>query len=169
MPAQVSNSTVKWSLIDLSEDSYLDHVAVESSLLIGRRDSADLCLSCSSISGEHAEITEKNGLLWIQDLQSTNGTFVNGIRISAPGKLASGDIVQFGSMVFQVDRDEVKAPRGRMEMQTVQSDIPESPQGRFHRLLRVGVVPFFQPVFNISAAAPKLTGYEIFGLSLIHI
>ena len=132
-------------------------------MLVGRREGSDLWLACTSVSGVHAELKEKGDQLWIQDLESTNGTFVNGIRIDDSRKLDSGDIVQFGSIVFQVDRDEQDQSNGRTEMQTVQSEIPESPQGRFHRLLRVGVVPFFQPIFDISGTAPKLTGYEILG------
>lgn len=164
MPKQATNnSNATWSLIDLSEDSNLDRIAAESPILIGRRPETDLCLECNSVSGEHARLSEKSGQLWIEDLQSTNGTFVNGIRIEEPSKLESGDIVQFGSIAFQVDTNEAKRPVGRTEMQTVQSEIPESPQGRFHRLLRVGAVPYFQPIFDISGKSATLVGYEVLG------
>lgn len=163
MPALSTSSKISWSLVDLSEDTSIDDIPVQVPFMIGRRQSADLPLGCISVSGKHAELFLKGSDLWINDLQSTNGTFVNGTRISESTQLNVEDIVQFGSIVFKVGR-QVEEPVGnRSEMQTVESDIPESAQGRFARLLRVGVVPFFQPVFDLTADEPQLTGYEVLG------
>ena len=163
MPAQLANSKTTWFLADLSEDTSSNGVPVEVPFLIGRRDGANMSLNCISVSGKHAELDLKDDKLWINDLRSTNGTFVNGTRISDATELKADDIVQFGSMVFRVDRKGAKSAGKRSEIQTLESDIPESAQGRFARLLRVGVVPFFQPVFDLTADEPRLRGYEVLG------
>jgi len=165
MPASVFNTKSPWSFLDHSEDSsQTNEIPIQAPFLIGRHDSADLCLSCISVSGNHAELVFKNDELWINDLDSTNGTFVNGVRIIASSQLEKGDVVQFGSMVYQVAKTEASKPvKRRAPVQTLESSIPESPEGRFHRLLRVGVVPFFQPVFDITSDVSKISGYEVLG------
>lgn len=52
----------------------------------------------------HARVFHRNNQLWVEDLGSTNGTFVNSERISKPTKLAKGDVVQVGATVFEVAR-----------------------------------------------------------------
>lgn len=165
MPAQLANSNSKttWFLADLSEDASSHGVPVNVPFLIGRRDSADMSLSCTSVSGKHAELDLEDDKLLIHDLGSTNGTFVNGTRISNTTELKPDDIVQFGSMVFRVNRQGETPSNERLEVQTVASDIPESAQGRFARLLRVGAVPFFQPIFDLTSDEPQLRGYEVLG------
>jgi hypothetical protein len=57
----------------------------------------------ATVSRRHAQLTRQNGELVVQDLGSTNGTFVNGQRISAPTPLRVGDTVQFGMASFRVE------------------------------------------------------------------
>jgi hypothetical protein len=47
-------------------------------------------------SAQHARIEPRRDGVWIEDVGSTNGTFVNGIRLSRPRKLAVGDLVRVG-------------------------------------------------------------------------
>jgi hypothetical protein len=56
-----------------------------------------------TVSRRHAQLMRQNGELIVQDLGSTNGTFVNGQRISAPTPLRVGDTVQFGMVSFRVE------------------------------------------------------------------
>jgi hypothetical protein len=58
------------------------HHLTEDIVTIGRRKDNSLCLSHLSISGHHARISRENGCLVLEDLQSTNGTLVNGVPIS---------------------------------------------------------------------------------------
>ncbi len=164
MSSSVSKESSTWCFLDHSDDTNeTNEIPIQVPFLIGRRSNSDLPLDCTSVSGAHAELLIENDEIWIEDLDSTNGTFVNGVRIGETRKLQKGDVVQFGSMVFQVARNKDKASPVifRDAVQTIESDIPESPEGRFHRLLRVGVVPFFQPVFNI--ATDEIAGYEVLG------
>ena len=81
-------------------------VRIKTPFQIGRNPDADLCLHCASVSGFHAEILEEDGELWLGDLNSTNGTFVNGKRITTRCRLKPSDTIQFGTAVFRVNRDQ---------------------------------------------------------------
>ncbi|MGA2929872.1 MAG: FHA domain-containing protein, partial [Solirubrobacteraceae bacterium] len=50
----------------------------------------------SELSREHAQVTRTNGTLLVEDLGSTNGTFVNGRRITAPTSVSPGDAIWLG-------------------------------------------------------------------------
>ena len=52
-------------------------------------------------SNMHARVQLRNGAMWLEDLGSTNGTHLNGGKISAPVQLAVGDRVQVGSTIFE--------------------------------------------------------------------
>ena len=67
--------------------------------LIGRNPTTDLTLVDGGISREHAVISFENGVFSIEDLQSTNGTKVNGTRIRST-ELHDGDEIQIGGTVF---------------------------------------------------------------------
>jgi pSer/pThr/pTyr-binding forkhead associated (FHA) protein len=53
-------------------------------------------------SSIHARVFARGGELWIEDLGSTNGTWVNEARLEAPTRLARGDRVKVGSTMFEV-------------------------------------------------------------------
>ncbi len=55
-------------------------------------------------SGVHARVFERNGELWLEDLGSTNGTFLNEERLVAPTRLQRGDRVRVGNTVLEVNR-----------------------------------------------------------------
>ncbi len=52
----------------------------------------------------HARLFRHNDQLWVEDLGSTNGTFVNSERITQAVRLGKGDLLQVGSTVFEVTR-----------------------------------------------------------------
>jgi len=70
--------------------------------LVGRHQDADVLLQAAEISRRHAALLLKDQLLWVQDLNSSNGTFINDIRIEQEKQLHDGDIVQFASFKFSV-------------------------------------------------------------------
>jgi pSer/pThr/pTyr-binding forkhead associated (FHA) protein len=65
-------------------------------LTVGRHRTADIILSCPSVSRRHAQLDRLGGEYWITDLDSTNGTWVNGRRIADSHRLGEGDIVRIG-------------------------------------------------------------------------
>lgn len=72
---------------------------------IGRSRNNDVVLGDSDApqsSAHHAEAVVESGRWWIRDLESTNGTFVNGVRV-ARTRLRSGDCISFGEDHFTVE------------------------------------------------------------------
>ncbi|NNM01605.1 MAG: EAL domain-containing protein [Gammaproteobacteria bacterium] len=63
---------------------------------IGRSPDADISLPVAQVSGWHAEIALRDGELWLSDLDSSNGTFVNRQPVDHPVALRHGDVVNFG-------------------------------------------------------------------------
>ncbi len=54
--------------------------------------------------GLHARLFRRDGRLWVEDLGSTNGTFVNRKKVAAPVALRRGDRLQVGTTVLEVTR-----------------------------------------------------------------
>jgi FHA domain-containing protein len=54
-------------------------------------------------SAQHARFEAKRDGLWVEDIGSTNGTFVNGARVTTPRRLTKGDVVRVGQTDFRVD------------------------------------------------------------------
>jgi pSer/pThr/pTyr-binding forkhead associated (FHA) protein len=54
-------------------------------------------------SAQHARFESKRDGLWVEDVGSTNGTFVNGARVTTPRRLEQGDIVRVGQTDFRVE------------------------------------------------------------------
>ncbi len=69
---------------------------------IGRRSNNTIVLSDQYVSGNHAKIMVKNNALILEDLESTNGTFLNGQKISGRVKLFTKDQIAIGTAVFKV-------------------------------------------------------------------
>jgi len=68
-------------------------------MVIGRDPSADLVIDSAGVSRRHAVVIRTNGDIQVQDLGSSNGTFVNGERLTAPKTLHPGDVLQLGQAV----------------------------------------------------------------------
>ena len=54
-------------------------------------------------SAQHARFESKRDGLWVEDIGSTNGTFVNGARVTTPRRLSKGDVVRVGQTDFRVE------------------------------------------------------------------
>ena len=67
-----------------------------SSLIIGRSDTCDIYIDDTKLSRQHFVIENENGNFYIMDLQSRNGTMLNGIRINSRQRLSSGDKIMAG-------------------------------------------------------------------------
>jgi hypothetical protein len=66
-------------------------------LTIGRGNQNDIPIATDEYaSARHARFEPRQDGVWVQDLGSTNGTFLNGARLDRPRRLANGDIVRVG-------------------------------------------------------------------------
>ena len=77
-------------------------VLVAGSLTLGRSSSCDLVIEDPEASRRHAEILTQDGRTVLRDLNSTNGTIVNGRVITSPTELNVGDIITVGSVHIEV-------------------------------------------------------------------
>jgi len=91
-----------WKLQAITGEFTGQEINIDRDMLVGRHQDADLLLQAAEISRRHAALLLKDQLLWVQDLNSSNGTFVNDIRIEQEKQLHEGDIVQFASFKFSV-------------------------------------------------------------------
>ena len=74
-------------------------------LTVGREAENDLPLVRDEFSsGLHARITPRRDGVWVEDTGSTNGTYVNGVRLTAPRKLSPGDVVRIGETDLRFER-----------------------------------------------------------------
>ena len=72
--------------------------------VVGRGAECDLRLDDTFVSQEHARIFAKDGSWYVEDLGSTNGTFVNEQRLAAPAMLTTGDRIRVGTTVLELGR-----------------------------------------------------------------
>lgn len=71
-------------------------------MVVGRGEDCDLVIRLGVVSRRHARINVVEGQPWVEDLGSTNGTTVNGERVSSAARLKPSDIVCFDDVAYQV-------------------------------------------------------------------
>lgn len=146
----------------LSADEPVRSIRVEGSpFLVGRHSKAALTIPSPTVSNIHAELRIENGALFVKDLGSTNGTFINGERIEGEFNVASGDLLQFAEIVFRVGLES-----GRYDSKTIAGDSSDRALAliQFDKLMSErAVVPHFQPI--VAHHDMSVEGYEILGRS----
>lgn len=75
---------------------------VHSQINIGRKDDNNVAIDDPFISNHHASVYLKNDRLFIRDMNSTNGTYKNGIKVNEEEELVDGDVIKIGRLVFKV-------------------------------------------------------------------
>jgi predicted component of type VI protein secretion system len=71
-------------------------------MTIGRDSTNEIVINDAEVSRRHARLTFQGGKYVLEDLGSTNGTFVNGQRLSGPRVLKPGEVVSFGEQIVLV-------------------------------------------------------------------
>jgi pSer/pThr/pTyr-binding forkhead associated (FHA) protein len=79
-------------------------VPLRDSVTIGRAASCDLVVSDNYVSNVHARIFAKDGTYWLEDLGSTNGTYVNRGKVNVPVAIGPGDEVRVGKATLELRR-----------------------------------------------------------------
>ncbi len=102
-------------MIGSNDDFYLlngteSRLIDKSGFLIGRAEFCDVCPKDRRVSRNHAELTYHDGILKVFDLESTNGTFVNGKRVKE-SELHVGDRLEVAGTTYLID----SRPRGAWE------------------------------------------------------
>lgn len=71
-------------------------------LLIGRAEQCDIRPLSEEVSRRHCQVTVGPAEVWVEDLGSRNGTYVNNVRIAERTKVADGDLLKVGSLELRV-------------------------------------------------------------------
>jgi FHA domain len=78
---------------------------IDSEITLGRGGGCTVPLAFDTfVSQVHARAFDRDGTLWIEDLGSRNGTYVNGEQVHEPTRVSKGARVQVGETVLEVDR-----------------------------------------------------------------
>jgi len=137
---------------------------------IGRTDDNNLVLRSNWVSRYHAEINLSGKLLWIRDVGSTNGTYVNHQRINEAQELKEFDTVNFGRTELKVKRNDsvdidLSSSKTQMLDMTKELEITSMAfrlEPELRSLLKNrSVVPHYQSIIDITTS--EIVGYEVLG------
>lgn len=135
--------------------------------LVGRSSEA-LPLKDATVSRRHAELTPDDGEWWIRDLNSQNGTYVNGVKISERIRLRVGDQIRTGATLFVFGRTDADDP------DPIRVVRPREMETSFERTLasnedsmilaepepRSAAIHHLQVIYRITALTSRLTDRE---------
>ncbi len=82
----------------------------KSEVTIGRMKGNDIVLPKGNVSKKHARIYDRGGSLTVDDLDSTNGTYINGRRVTSEQEISESDKVYIGDFILQVQPERTQAP-----------------------------------------------------------
>jgi pSer/pThr/pTyr-binding forkhead associated (FHA) protein len=74
----------------------------QNEVMIGRDTNCDLAVLDEALSAHHARIIFHHGQWWLEDLKSTNGTFLNHERLIVPAVVITGDEFKCGNTLFHI-------------------------------------------------------------------
>jgi len=80
-------------------------IKVTGPVVIGRSPGADIVIGDSFVSGKHARFTIAGKDIIVEDLQSTNGTLLNGYALTSPTVLRKNDVIVIGDVEIKVGRE----------------------------------------------------------------
>ncbi|MFT3890812.1 MAG: FHA domain-containing protein [Anaerolineales bacterium] len=95
---------------------------------IGRDSTNEIVINDAEISRRHARLTFQGGKYVLEDLGSTNGTFVNGQRLAGPRVLKAGEVVSFGEQIVLVFEASNFDPAATVASPRVASAVPSVPR-----------------------------------------
>lgn len=160
-----SESESAWNIVRRSDNGADDHRTriTGERFTIGRRPDNDLCLANNTVSGYHACLESTINGLFVSDCQSTNGTLLNGRKLTERMQLKDGDAIHFGQVMFNIEAAPTTLQKDQdFGNQTFVANVPEDVvlyQGFDDLINKPGLVPFFQPIVDLRD--DSTIGYEV--------
>jgi pSer/pThr/pTyr-binding forkhead associated (FHA) protein len=103
--APAADAPARPSILMVSSDGQKPRsVRLDASTTIGRSVECELRLEDTYVSQQHARIFDRGGNWYVEDLGSTNGTFVNEQKLVAPAMLTPGDKIRIGTTIVELRR-----------------------------------------------------------------
>lgn len=136
---------------------------------LGRSRTSDIIINSPVVSSHHCEFLENGGLLFLRDNGSTNGTFVNGKRITHDTLIAEGDLIEIGETFFRILTAKADSPQQKTEPvvgKTACFELNDDSRGplSLQMLLRDGnLLPCFQAIHCLKTGGTR--GYEFLARS----
>ena len=127
---------------------------------VGRKSGCSIRLQFKTVSGRHATLSVRDGVLFLRDLDSTNGTYVNGERIRGEVAIDEEDLIHFAEAPFRVLR---QSPTGQ-SAGTIAKNVCDEALAlvQFDRMMSEKLVrPHFQVIIDIESG--QTVGHEILG------
>jgi EAL domain-containing protein (putative c-di-GMP-specific phosphodiesterase class I) len=160
---------MKWCLEAIAGGDTAWQVTIESiPFVIGRAENCSLKLVDNRISRHHSEIRLGGDFLWIRDLGSTNGTFVNGQQIDQAQLLDPDDTISIGKYNFKVKPISSTSSITANETvhETFSNELDHCELSKIDPKIKLlieerNVTPHFQPIIKLSDMGT--VGYEILG------
>jgi adenylate cyclase len=116
-----------FKLLSTTGDQSID-LAPGRAVIVGRAVTSDVPVYDPTISRQHAELVLADGGVRIKDLGSSNGTFLNGARIT-DAVATDSDVITFGKVAYRVKAVSATAPRPQVVPSTFQTPKPGGPPG----------------------------------------
>lgn len=85
-----------------------EHHFFQSEIIIGRHSLCDIAIVDEVVSSQHARLSYHHNQWWLEDLSSTNGTFLNGSKLNTPAVVITDDEIKCGNtqFVLRVEAEE---------------------------------------------------------------
>lgn len=165
MSTNIAKRNIRWTLQgrpDLTGPVEVTHIE-RATVRVGRSGDVTLRINRPTVSSLHAEVFVRDGELWLRDLNSTNGSYVNGTPVTGEMQLERGDLVQFADVAFRVGCLEDSLS---LNSKTVAASTYDEALSlvQFDRLMQHrSVIPHFQPI--VALPDLEVVGYEVLGRS----
>ena len=98
----LSNQKVPSLALTGTEDLTEEYYYIQPVVNVGRGGTNDLIVNNDTVSSHHARLAYNLNQWWLHDLNSTNGTYINGQRLIASTVLTTGDMIGFGEVNLMV-------------------------------------------------------------------
>lgn len=91
------------TLTNVVEDNVKSQRYIKPVIILGREPGCDFLLDDQTVSSKHARLAYRKQQWWLEDLASTNGTFLNGDAVTTPVVITHGDELRLGHIGVKVE------------------------------------------------------------------